>query len=55
MDSPRSLGFRITVRRMSSSSSSVQVLRMAPGSEGDSTTKNAMGLDDGDENEYIPC
>jgi hypothetical protein len=30
------------------------VLRMAPGSEGDSTEHSMMGLDDGDGNKYIP-
>jgi hypothetical protein len=54
VDSPRSSGFRIAVRRMSSGSSSVQVLRMAPGSEGAPTENNVMGPDDGDGNEYIP-
>jgi hypothetical protein len=34
VDSPRSSGFQDVVRRRSSSSSFVQVLRMAPGSEG---------------------
>ena len=34
MDSPRSLGLKIVVRRMSYSSSSVQVLKMDLGSKG---------------------
>ena len=34
VDSPRSSGFKVVVRRVSSSSSFVQVLRMAPGLEG---------------------
>jgi hypothetical protein len=58
MDSPRSSGFRVVVRRMSSDSSSVQVLRLAPGSEGAPTMNNVMdvrtGPDDGDGSEYIP-
>ena len=41
MDSPRSSGFKIAVRRMSFGSSSVQVLRMAPGSEGATGTSLA--------------
>jgi hypothetical protein len=54
VDSPRSSGFRVAVRRRSSSSSSVQVLRMAPGSEGAPTEHSVMGPDDGDGSEYIP-
>jgi hypothetical protein len=54
VDSPRSSGFRVVVRRMSSGSSSVQVLRMAPGSEGAPTEHSVMGPDDGDGSEYIP-
>ena len=54
MDSPRSSGFRVVVRRMSSSSSSVQVLRMTPGSEGAPTVNSVMGPDDGDGSECIP-
>jgi hypothetical protein len=54
VDSPRSSGFQIAVKRRSSSSSSVHVLRMAPGSEGAPTEHIVMGLDDGDGNEYIP-
>ena len=54
MDSPRSSGFRVAVRRRSSSSSSVQVLKMAPGLEGVPTEHSVMGLVDGDGNEYIP-
>jgi hypothetical protein len=49
-----SLGFREVFRRRSSSSSFVQVLRMAPSSEGASTEHSVMGPDDGDGNEYIP-
>ena len=49
-----SLGFREVARRRSSSSSSVQVLWMAPSSEGASTEHSMMGPDDGDGNEYIP-
>jgi hypothetical protein len=54
VDSPRSSGFRITIKRISSSSSYVQVLRMAPSSEGAPTENSVMGPDDGDGNEYIP-
>jgi hypothetical protein len=54
VDSPRSSGFRVAVRRMSYGSSSVQVLKMAPGSEGAPTANNVMGPDDGDGSEYIP-
>jgi hypothetical protein len=52
--SPRSSEFRVAVGRMSSGSSFVQVLALAPGSEGDFTANNVMGLDDGDRSEYIP-
>ena len=54
MDSLRSSGFRVVVRRMSSGSSFVQVLGLAPGSEGAPTANSVMGLDDGDGSEYIP-
>jgi hypothetical protein len=54
VDYPRSLGFRIAVRRRSSSSSSLQVLRMAPGLEGAPTEHNVMGPDDGDGSKYLP-
>jgi hypothetical protein len=53
VDSPRSSGFQIVVRRRSSSLSFVQVLRMDPGSEGGPTEHNVMGPDDGDGIEYI--
>jgi hypothetical protein len=49
-----SSGFREVARRRYSSSSSVQELQMATGSEGDPTEHSVMGLDDGDGNEYIP-
>jgi hypothetical protein len=49
-----SSGFQEVARRRSSSSSSVQVLRMAPGSEGAPTKHSVMGPDDGDGREYIP-
>jgi hypothetical protein len=55
VDSPRSSGFKVAVRRMSSGSNSVQVLRMAPGSDGAPTEYRVMGPDDGDGSEYIPC
>jgi hypothetical protein len=48
-----SLGFLEVARRRSSSLSSVQVLRMAPGSEGAPTEHNVMGPNDGDGREYI--
>jgi hypothetical protein len=54
VDSFRSSGFIVAVRRRSSGSSSVHVLGMAPGSEGAPNANNVMGLDDGDGNEYIP-
>jgi hypothetical protein len=54
VDSPRSSGFSVAVRRRSSSSSSVQVLRMLPGSEGAPTEHIVMGPDDGDGIEYFP-
>jgi hypothetical protein len=54
VDSPRSSGFEIAVRRRSSSSSYVQELRMAPGLEGAPTEHSLMGPDDGDGNEYFP-
>ena len=44
----------MAVRRRSSSSSFVQVLRLASGSEGAPTMNNVMGPDDGDGIEYIP-
>jgi hypothetical protein len=49
-----SSGFRDVARRRSSSSSSVQLLRMAPGSEGAPTEHSVMEPDDGDGSEYIP-
>jgi hypothetical protein len=58
VDSLRSSRFRVVARRRSSVSSFVQVLRMAPGSEGAPTSNNVMdlrtGAGDGDDNEYIP-
>jgi hypothetical protein len=54
MDSPRSSGFIVVVRRMSYGSSFVQVLGLAPGSEGDPTANNVMRWDDGGGIEYIP-
>jgi hypothetical protein len=47
--------FRVVVRRMSSGSIYVQVLGLAPGSEGDPTANNVMRPNDGDGSEYIPC
>jgi hypothetical protein len=54
VDSPRSSGFQVAIRRSYSSSSSMQVLRITPGSEGDPTEHSVMGPDDGDGNDYIP-
>jgi hypothetical protein len=48
VDSPRSSGFRVAVRRRSSIPSSVQGLRMAPGSEGAPIEHSVMGPDEGD-------
>ena len=50
-----SSGFWEVSRRISSSSSSVQVLWMALGSEGAPTEHSVMEPDDGDGKEYIPC
>jgi hypothetical protein len=47
-------GFREVARRRSSSLSFVQVLWMAPGSEGDPIKHSVMGTDDGDGSKYIP-
>jgi hypothetical protein len=55
VDSPRSSGFKVPVKRMSSGSSYVQVLRMAPSSEGAPTEHSVMGTDDGEGSKYIPC
>jgi hypothetical protein len=46
--------FREAARRISSSSSFVQVLRIDPGSKGTPTKHSVMGPDDGYGNEYIP-
>jgi hypothetical protein len=54
VDSLRSSGFKVVARKRSSGLSSVQVLRLAPGLEGDPTTNSVMGPDDGDGSEYIP-
>jgi hypothetical protein len=53
VDSTRSSGFQVVVTRRSSSSSSVQVLRMAPGLEGAPTDHSVMRPNDGDGSEYI--
>jgi hypothetical protein len=52
--SPRSSWFKVVVRRKYSSLSFVQVLWMAPGSEGAPNENSVMGPDDGDDNKYIP-
>jgi hypothetical protein len=49
-----SSGFQDVSRRRSSSSSFVQVLRMAPSSKGAPTENSVMGPDDGGGSEYIP-
>jgi hypothetical protein len=54
VDSPRSSRFRVVVRRRSSSSSYVQMLRIAPGFEGAPTEHSVMEPDDSDSNEYFP-
>jgi hypothetical protein len=54
VDSPRSLGFKVVVKRRPFGSSFVQVLGLAPSSEGAPTANSEIGLDDGDGNEYIP-
>jgi hypothetical protein len=53
VDSPRSSWFQVSVGRRYSSLSYVQVLRMAPGSEGAPTKHSVMGPDDGND-VYIP-
>ena len=57
VDSLRSSGFRVASRRLSSYSSSVQVVALVPGSEGDPTTNNVMDLRTRhihDSSEYLP-
>jgi hypothetical protein len=54
VDSPRSSGFRVAVRRMCFGSSYVHVLRMAPDSEGTPTANSVMGPNDNDGSEYFP-
>jgi hypothetical protein len=54
VDSPRSSGFKVAIKRMSFGSSSLQVLRMAPSSLGDPIKNNVIGPDDGNGSEYIP-
>jgi hypothetical protein len=54
MDSPRSSGFRVAIKMMSSGSNFVQVLGMAPSSKGAPIVNNVMGPDDGDGSKYIP-
>jgi hypothetical protein len=49
-----SLGFQDVARRRSSSLSSVQVLRMAPGSEGAPIERSVMEPDDSGGNKYFP-
>ena len=57
IDSPRSLGFQVATRRLSSDSSSVQVVVFVPGSEGAPTANSVMDLRTGhvdDGSEYLP-
>jgi hypothetical protein len=49
-----SSGFHVVSKRRSCSSSYVQVLRMAPSSEGAPTEHSVMELDDSGGNEYFP-
>jgi hypothetical protein len=49
-----SSGFQDVARRISSSSSYVQVLRMAPGSKGAPTKYSVIEQDDSGGNEYFP-
>ena len=56
-DSPRSSRFRVAARRLSSDSSSVQVVALVPGLEGAPTTNSVMDLRTGpvdDSSEYLP-
>jgi hypothetical protein len=46
--------FQDVARRRSSSSNSMQVLRIAPGSEGAPTEHSVMEPDDSDGSEYFP-
>lgn len=59
MDSPWSSRFRVATVSVSSDSSSVQVVALAPGSEGAPNVNSVMNLrttaTDGDGNEYLPC
>jgi hypothetical protein len=54
VDSPRSSRFQVVFRRRSSSSSYVQVLRMAQSSEGAPTEHNVIEPVDSDGSEYFP-
>ena len=56
-DSPRSSGFRVAARRLSSDSSSMQVVALVPGSEGAPIANSVMDLRTGpigDGSEYLP-
>ena len=58
VESPRSSGFQVAARRLSSYSSSVQVVALVPGSQGAPTANGVMDLrtepvEDG--SEYLPC
>jgi hypothetical protein len=58
VDYPRSSAFIVVSKRMSSGSSSMQVLRLAPCSERDPTMNKLMDLrtrpGDGDGSEHLP-
>jgi hypothetical protein len=54
VDSPRSSGVRVAIKRRSFSSSFVQVLGLAPCSEGASTANSVIRPNDGDGNEHVP-
>ena len=58
IDSPRSSRFKVAARRLSSDSSSMQVVALVPGSEGAPTANSVMDLRTGhvdDGSEYLPC
>ena len=57
IDSPRSSRFRVDARRLSSDSSSVQVVALVPGSKGAPTANSVMDLrtrPDDDGSEFLP-
>jgi hypothetical protein len=54
VDSPRSSGVRVAIKRRTFSSSFVQVLGLVPCSEGVSTANSVIRPDDGDGSEHVP-